>query len=112
MPTPPAAAKTAGDGASLAAGARITTIGGSTSSSGGGYDPGDSSEVAANVQQVGFDPFASSQQQQLEQQRKQGRVTRPPRSWQQKFPFAQCVNSTLTFDVSFIGAVQYAQVGE
>lgn len=31
---------------------------------------------------------------------------------QQKFPFAQCANTTLMYDVSFIGSVQYAQVGE
>jgi hypothetical protein len=76
--------------------------------------------MAANPDQVGIDPFSGSallgQQQQLQQWQQQ-QQTQPPqagagRTPQQKFPFRQCANATLMFDVSFVGPVQYAQVGE
>jgi hypothetical protein len=74
-------------------------------------DEEDAAAVAANPAQVGTDPFAppDSLIQRQQQQQQQPRRGRSP---EQKFPFTQCANATTTFDVSFIGKVQYAQVGE
>jgi hypothetical protein len=54
----------------------------------------------------------SWQGQQGQQQQQQQQQGRPGRTWAQKVPFSQCANTTLTYDVSFIGSVKYAQVGE
>jgi hypothetical protein len=78
----------------------------SSSSSSGSEDIQDAEDLAANPQQVGRDPFASSGQGGQQQRGRSGRT------WAQKLPYQQCSNTTLTFDVSFIGGVQQAQVGE
>lgn len=35
-----------------------------------------------------------------------------PANWRASYPFPQCIGTTLKYDVSFVGKVQYVQVGE
>jgi len=76
----------------------------------------DEESMVGSENQVGVDPFRTSPrtpaQWQQQQQQQQQQPRRPGRTWDQKFPFPQCANATLMFDVSFVGKVKYAQVGE
>lgn len=41
-----------------------------------------------------------------------GTVSAASKTWKPVYPFPQCLDNTLTYDVSFVGQRQYIQVGE
>jgi hypothetical protein len=41
-----------------------------------------------------------------------GTVSNASKIWKPAYPFPQCLDNTLTYDVSFVGERQFIQVGE